>query len=225
MGVTVSDYREERWAPSVPLVPSAAASPGAEPDGSLRDEEGKQPMGTTEDGGATPEAESSGDEPVGTLRGAGVQVDIAKVGRVVLALVVVALVVVGAVLVVAGYRKNSQVNDLHAHGVPVQVTVVGCLGLMGGSGSNTAGYECTGRYVVHGTSYVEGIPGSTFYARGAVVTGVVSSDDPGLLSSPSVVASSHTTNTLYIVGGLLLLVALAIVGWLVLKRRRVGRAD
>ena len=98
MGVTVSDYREERWAPSVPLVPSAAASPGAEPDGSLRDEEGKQPMGTTEDGGATPEAEPSGDQPVGTLRGAGVQVDIAKVGRVVLALVVVALVVVGGML-------------------------------------------------------------------------------------------------------------------------------
>jgi hypothetical protein len=162
---------------------------------------------------------------MGALRGAGVEVDPVRAGRAVLALVLVALVVVGIVLLVAGYRKNSQVDDLRAHGVPVTVTVVGCLGLMGGSGSNTAGYECTGSYTPSDQSkktFVEGIPGSTFYRSGTKVTGVVPSDDPGLLSTPSAVASSHTTYTLYLVGAVVLGVAAAIVVWLLLRRRRTG---
>ena len=159
---------------------------------------------------------------MGTLRGAGVQVDTARAGRVVLVLLLVTLVVVGLVLLVAGYRKNSQVDDLRAHGVPVSVTVADCLGLMGGSGSNTAGYECTGTYTVRHTTYTEGIPGSTFYRQGTHVAGVVSSDDPGLLSTPSTVASSHPTVTLYVVGAALLLVAGAIVVWLLLRRRARG---
>ena len=98
-----------------------------------------------------------GPRPVGTLRGAG-SADVTRVGRVVLALVLVTLVVVGAVLLVAGYRKNTQIEDLRAHGVPVRVTVRHCLGLMGGSGSNTAGYECTGTYRTSGTQLRRGHP-------------------------------------------------------------------
>jgi len=180
-------------------------------------------MDTPEDRGRAPGGGAPDDQPVGTLRGAGVQVDAARVGRVALVLLLVVLVVVGAVLLVAGYRKNSQVEDLRSHGVPVQVTVDHCLGLMGGSGSNTAGYECTGTYTVHGTAYVEGLPGSTFHADGATVAGEVPSDDPGLLSTPSTVATSHTTVTLYLVGGALLLVAVAIVVWLALRHRRGRR--
>ena len=180
-------------------------------------------MDGPEDSGRDRAEGPSGDQPVGTLRGAGVQVDAARVGRVALVLALAVLVLVGVVLLVAGYRKNSQVDDLRAHGVPVQVTVRHCLGLMGGSGSNTAGYECTGTYSVQGTTYVEGIPGSTFHADGATIAGVVPSDDPGLLSTPATVASSHTTMTLYLVGAAQLVVAAAIVVWLAFRRRR-GRA-
>ena len=178
-------------------------------------------MDTSEenDGSGTPSA-GSDHGPVGTLRGAGVSADVTRVGRVVLALVLVTLVVVGAVLLVAGYRKNTQIEDLRAHGVPVRVTVRHCLGLMGGSGSNTAGYECTGTYAYHGTQFAEGIPGSSYYPDGATVAGVVPSDDPGLLSTPATVASSHTTATLYLVGAGLLVVAAAVVVWLALRRRR-----
>jgi hypothetical protein len=181
-------------------------------------------MDGPEDSGRDRAAGPSGDQPVGTLRGAGVQVDAARVGRVALVLALTVLVVVGVVLLVAGYRKNSQVDDLRAHGVPVQVTVRHCLGLMGGSGSNTAGYECTGTYTFHRDSFVEGIPGSTFYADGATVAGVVPSDDPGLLSTPATVASSRTSVTLYLVGTALLVVAAAIVVWLALRRRRARAA-
>ena len=175
-------------------------------------------MDGSEESGVQPATGPEAAQPVSTLRGAGVQVDTARAGRVVL--VLVALVVVGGVLLVAGYRKNAQVDDLRAHGVPVHVTVTRCLGLMGGSGSNAAGDECSGTYTFHGTAYVEGIPGSTFYADGAAVAGVVPSDDPGLLSTPAAVASSHTSVTLYAVGAALVATAVVVVVWLAVRRRR-----
>ena len=72
--------------------------------------------------------------PVGTLRGAGVQVDTARAAPVAVALVLVALVAVGSVLLVAGYRKNAQIDQLRSQGVPVEVTISHCLGLIGGAG-------------------------------------------------------------------------------------------
>jgi len=176
-------------------------------------------MDGSEESGVQSGAETSGARPVSTLRGAGVQVDTARAGRILLVVVLVALVVVGGVLLVAGYRKNAQVDDLRTHGVPVQVTVHHCLGLIGGTGSSPAGYECTAGYTFHGTAYVEGIPGSTFYPDGASVAGVVPSDDPGLLSTPAAVASSHRSVSLYAVGAVLLATAAGIVVWTALRRR------
>jgi hypothetical protein len=170
-----------------------------------------------DDGGGTGGPDGG---PVGTLRGAGVQVDGARAARVALTLGLATLIVVGIVFLIAGYRKNAQVDELRSGTVPVPVTVVHCLGLMGGSGSNAAGYECTGTYVVHGHTYVEGIPGSTYYASGTVVPGVVPTHDPGLLSTPSAVASSHASASLYVVAALLLATAAGIIAWLALRRRR-----
>jgi hypothetical protein len=176
--------------------------------------------GSEESGGHGSAPDGTDEQPVGTLRGAGVQVDTARAGRIAVALVLVALVVVGSVLLVAGYRKNEQIDQLRSEGVPVQVTISHCLGLMGGTGSSPAGYECTGTYTYRGTRYAEGVPGSTFYPDRAAVAGVVASGDPGLLSTPSTIASSHTSSTLYIVSALLLGSAAAIGGWLVVRRRR-----
>jgi len=164
--------------------------------------------------------ERTGDQPVGTLRGAGVQVDTALAARVALVSALVALVVVGAVLLVAGYRKNAQIDELRSSGVPVPVTIIHCLGLMGGTGSSPAGYECTAAYTVHGTHYVEGVPGSTFYPDHTVVAGVVPAGDPGLLSTPSAVAASHDSATLYVVSAVVFAAVAAIGVWLVVRRRR-----
>jgi len=159
-------------------------------------------------------------QPVGTLRGAGVQVDTARAARVVVTLALVGLVVVGALLLVAGYRKNSQIDALRSSGVPVQVTVVHCLGLIGGTGSSPAGYECTGSYSFHGQHFTEGIPGSALYPDGRVIAGVVASGDPGLLSTPAAVATSQDSSTLYVIGAAMVVVGLGVGGWLALARRR-----
>ena len=178
-------------------------------------------MDTSEESdGQRPGLTRPDDRPMSTLRGAGVEIDTARAGRIVVALLLVGLVAVGAVLLVAGHRKNAQVDDLRAHGVPVRVTITHCLGLMGGTGSSPAGFECTGTYTFRGTRFTEGVPGSTFHPDRAVVAGTVPTDDPGLLSTPSTVTSLHRSATLYVVGGLLLAVAAGIGGWLVLRRRR-----
>ena len=92
-----------------------------------------------------------------------------------------AIVVVAAVLLVAGVRKNAQIDSLKAHPVPVDLTVTHCLGLMGGSGSNAAGYECTGTYTFAGRHFIEGVPGLVFHPAGSTVHGIVSDSDPGVV--------------------------------------------
>ena len=106
----------------------------------------------------------SSSEPLSTLRGAGVNYDARKVGQVVVGLCLVTLAVLVVVFTVAGVHRNSQINELHHDGVPVTVTVTNCIGLMGGSGSNAAGYSCSGSFTVHGTHYTESLPGSGFHA-------------------------------------------------------------
>jgi hypothetical protein len=157
---------------------------------------------------------------VGTLRGAGVQVDAARAARVASALVVVTLVVVAAVLLVAGYRKNAHITELRTHGVPVELTVTDCLGLMGGSGSNLAGYDCRGTYTYGGRTFAEDIPGNGLRVKGTEVRGVVVSSDPALFSTPAAVASEHASASVYAAPIALLLAAAAVVGWLAVRRRR-----
>ncbi|MGD0881498.1 MAG: hypothetical protein ABSB09_08020 [Acidimicrobiales bacterium] len=166
------------------------------------------------------DAGRSDDAPVGTLRGAGVQVDTARAARVAVVLAVVALVVVAGVLLVAGYRKNSQIDELRAHGVPVELTVTGCYALMGGSGSNAAGYDCSGTYVYGGRTYTEDIPGNTLHPTGSTVRGVVGSSDPALFSTPSTVAGEHPSVSVYIAPAVLVVVAAGFGSWVAVRSRK-----
>jgi Protein of unknown function (DUF3592) len=126
----------------------------------------------------------SGDEPVGTLRGAGVSVDTRLVGRIAALVGVLAVAVAAVVLFVAGYQKNTQITSLQTHGVTVDAKVTGCIGLLGGSGSNDAGYNCTASYEYAGRQYTEGVPGNDRpLATGSTVKGIVASDDPALLAA------------------------------------------
>ncbi len=172
----------------------------------------------TEGGGQ--DGDRPDDGPVSTLRGAGVQVDTARAARAAVALGLVVLVVVAAVLFVAGYRKNNQIDELRAHGVPVELTVTGCLGLMGGSGSNLAGDDCSGTYVYGGRTYTEDIPGNTLRATGSKLRGVVVSNDPALFSTPSTVAAEHPSASVYIAPVVLIIVAAGFGGWSLARRRK-----
>jgi hypothetical protein len=162
------------------------------------------------------------DQPVTRLRGATVDVDIRRTGRVVVAICLVTLVVLAAVLLAAGLHTNSQINRLHHEGVPVSVTVTHCSGLIGGSGSQNAGYVCTGTYVVGGTRYLQTIPGtSVLYATGSTFQGVVVPSDPKLMSTQAQVAAQHASAGVFLVPAILVLVAAAwAAALLVLRRRR-----
>ena len=158
-------------------------------------------------------------QPLTTLRGASVEVDPRRVGRVVIGLCVVVLSVLVVVLFVAGFQRNARINRLREHGVATTITVSGCSGLLGGSGSNAAGYACRGTYSVGGHRYSEVLPGDSFHRSGSTVQGVTVPNDPGLVSTASVLAGEHTSWKVFILPSALLIVLALLVSVVVVKRR------
>ncbi len=173
-------------------------------------------------GAATGEAGTEG-QPIMRLRGAGVDVDVRRAARVVVAGCLVALAVVTAVLFAAGVGKNAQINLLRQHGVPVTVTVSGCIGLMGGSGSNLAGYSCKGTFLLDGHRQSDAIPGNTFLRPGSTIRGVTVPSDPGLLSTVGILAAEHSSWKVFILPTILLVV-LVVLGVEVFRRWRPRRS-
>lgn len=171
----------------------------------------------------TSEPAASG-APLTTLRGAGVDIDVRKAGRVVVAICLVALAALVVVLFVAGVHKNAQTNRLRQHGVRVTVTVSGCLGLLGGSGSNSAGYACQGTFTLDGHRYRESIPGNALRPPGTKVRAVAVSGAPPLLSTARAVATDRPSAGVFVVPSILLLTLVVLVGALVFSRRRMHTA-
>ncbi len=161
-----------------------------------------------------------GDQPVTTLRGATVNVDVRRAGHVVAAVCLIALAVTGGVLLFAGVRNNDQIDNLRHHGVPVAVTVDSCLGLMGGTGAQVAGYSCTGTYALDGTQYRQSIPGLAFHAPGSTLPGIAVPGDPRLLTTPDQLARQHASWRVFVIPGLLLLFVVVMLAGLLMRRSR-----
>ena len=102
-----------------------------------------------------------------------------------------------------------------AHGDPLP-------GLIGGTGSSPAGYECTGTYVYRGRRYFEGVPGSVDLPVGSTVHGVVASDDPALFSTPRTVATEHASAVRVALPAVVLVAAAGVCVWVVVRHRRSG---
>ncbi len=147
-------------------------------------------------------------------------VDTRRAARAVVAVCLVGLAVLTVVLFVAGFRKNAQQSNLATRGVPVAVTVTSCLAEMGGSGSNQAGYACTGSYTVDGRQYTESIPGNALHTAGSTVEGVTVPGDPALLSTPDIVRAQQASWTVFIVPTLLLFALIGAATLLLNRRRR-----
>jgi hypothetical protein len=162
---------------------------------------------------------NGGGEPVSRLRGAGVQIDGRKAGRVLAGLVLGTLAILVVVFTVVGFDKNRQIDELHSRGVPVTVTVTGCLGLLGGSGSNAAGYSCHGTYALDGHTYDENLPGNSFHRPGTTVAAVAVPGDPALVSPRSTVESEQASGDVFAVPAVLLAVLLLSVCGLLLRQR------
>jgi hypothetical protein len=139
---------------------------------------------------------------------------------VVVTLCAVSLAVASVVLYVAGAHRNAQVTALETHGVRVEETVSECTGLLGGSGSNAAGYTCRGSISLDGRRYDEPVPGNDLYSPGTRITVVVDSADPGLVSSVAVVAKETATWTVFVLPSVLLVLLLALLGAVGLRPRR-----
>jgi len=137
----------------------------------------------------------------------------------------VGLLASAGLLLAAGLHQRAQANDLEAHGVHALMTVTGCVGLLGGSGSNAAGYACRGTYRYRGVTYAQAVPGNIRRAPGSMVQVVIASDDPELVSAPGTVALHRSLASLVVIPSLLALGGLgALAPWaLRASRRRVAR--
>jgi len=169
-------------------------------------------------------AQEPAEGPVSTLRGAGARMDVHSVAKVALGLVIATLAVLVVVFVIVGVDKNRQVNELRGQGVPVTFTVTSCHGLLGGSGSNGAGYACQGTYRLRGHTYNEPLPGTAFFTPGATVRAIAVPNDPGLVSPVPIVESEHASWKVYILPVVLFAALVLIVGSIVLRRRTTRRS-
>ena len=177
-------------------------------------------MGGVEQTGApVPDEGSNGPQRVAALRGAGVDVDVARVGHVAAVLGLAAILLVAGVLLAAGVKKNSQIDSLRTNGAPVDMTVDRCLALIGGTGQSPAGFECTGTYAYHGRHYTEGVPGSANLPVGSTVHGIVGSRDPALFSTPQAVASERSSVARIVLPAVVLSVAVTLLTLIVMRRR------
>ncbi|HUX04084.1 MAG TPA: hypothetical protein VMV53_04170 [Acidimicrobiales bacterium] len=134
------------------------------------------------------------------------------------------LIIFAAAIVVAfvsATNDNARIERMRANGIPVTVTVAGCVGSLGGSGSNIVGYTCQGDYRVGGTAYHE-IIGSmtTLAAPGTLVRAVA---DPTQHSSVVLASAARTATAspkVYALSGVLsVMLALLTLGYGRLARR------
>lgn len=157
------------------------------------------------------------------LRGASVgKVNRRRVVQVIEALSVATLATLAIVFFVAGIHRNNQISDLKSNGVTVNIKVTECLALIGGTGSNPAGYVCQGALTIDGHHYTEVIPGSDPLKKGQIMKVVVVPNDPALLTPLHTLLDEHSSGTVFILPASLLVALLVLIGTLVAQRRHRG---
>lgn len=163
---------------------------------------------------AAPSAET---DPVTVLRGAKVDVDPRRTRIAIAIVLLAALGSVAVTLLVAAFEKNAQINELRFHGVQVEMTVTRCLGLLGGSGSNAAGYACRGTYTFGRRRFEKAIPGDLLRAPGSKIVAVIVPTDPALVSTEAAVRAERASADVFIVPAISLVLFVLASGLLVLR--------
>lgn len=203
-------------------IPDSPGSPGSGGNGSNPAE--PPPRRTKEHDRHEASAPAGSAERVARLRGAGVDVDRRRLAQVVVVVLLLALVGASIALFAVGAHRNRQIDALRQSGRPVEARVTSCLGLLGGSGSNAAGYTCRAAYTVDGRRYVQTVPGNVLRSPGSRVAIVVAATDPTLIDTPGMLAGEHASWRVFMVPSVL---ALVFLGGLVLAVRgwRKGRPE
>ena len=161
--------------------------------------------------------------PVGQLRGAAVEVDGRKVARVLVGAVMITLAALAIGFTVAGVHDNAQITQLRTQGVRVTVTVTSCRGSLGGSGSNVAGYTCSGSYALGGQRYSGPLPGDSFYTPGSKVPALAVPGDPSLVSPLYVIDGEHASAGVFAWPAVLFAASVLLGGVVLLRVRRRRR--
>ncbi|MGH9100942.1 MAG: hypothetical protein ACRDV8_12030 [Acidimicrobiales bacterium] len=104
------------------------------------------------------------------------------------------------------------------------VAVTGCTGLLGGSGSNAAGYTCRGAFALRGLRYVATIPGLRDRPPGTTVHAITLASDPGLLATASQLSTERASAKVFLLPllGVLMLVVVVPAAAILVARRRSG---
>lgn len=159
-------------------------------------------------------------ESVTALRNARVAADGRRVRRALATGALAGLVGVVVLLVVSGMHTNAQIDQLRDRGVPVTVTVTGCLGQLGGSGSNAAGYTCSGAFTLGGTRYDEVLPGTVPRASGSTLAAVAVPGDPALVTPAATLAGEHASARVFALPAVLAVALVTGLAGLALRRHR-----
>jgi hypothetical protein len=157
----------------------------------------------------------------GYIRGGGGVMDPRRLFRVVVGSASVALAVVVVVLTIAAVHKNARIGGLQRRGVPVDVTVTSCFGILSGTGITVTTFQCKGSFDLAGRSYNAVIAGSTVnHQAGDVVKAVADPKHPTSVSLASSLVNAQSSWRAFVVPTVLfVLLVLLIAGALWWSRR------
>jgi hypothetical protein len=161
------------------------------------------------------------DDAPGYIRGGAGVVDTRWVFRILTGLAMVVVAALVAVLTIQAADKNSRTDSLRHRGVPVDVTVTKCLGILSGTGITVTTFQCSGTYVVAGRTYNGVIDGSTDnHAAGDVVKAIADPKHPTSISTASSLANADSSWRTFIGPGLLFVLLVLLVAGALWRSRR-----
>jgi len=136
----------------------------------------------------------SDEAAAGYIRGGGGIVDPRRLFRVAVGSAIVALAVLVVVLTGEAVHKNSRIDSLRHRGVPVDVTVTSCFGILSGTGITVTTFQCSGSFELAGRSYNAVIGGSDAnHAAGDVVKAIADPKHPTSVSTASSLVNAHSS--------------------------------
>lgn len=170
---------------------------------------------------ATP-AGASSDGGTYIRAGGGVEINPRRLANILIWIVVALLVAFSAYYGVAGAQENGHLNTLRHKGVPVSVTVTGCVGISSGVGMGIEYWQCSGSYALGAQTFNEVIRGSRrLLDAGQRIDAIAVPGQPSLLSTVSSVRGQHSSTADYIACAVLGAIGVVLgAGWFLFHRTR-----
>jgi len=160
--------------------------------------------------------------------GGGIEIETGRLVRFVVAACALVLIILVVALTISAVDQNDRQTRLQQKGVPVEVTVTGCVAISAGIGQAIVAYTCSGDFGLDGHRYNEVIGGTTIvHPVGEKLEGITVRGDPGLLSTAEAVDRKRSSWSAYVTPIVLGVAATILILGLVLwpsrqLRRRSG---